>query len=358
MIDEMRRRDFLAALAASLAAPSWLSARTQPHQPRLLIGTSDPFTGLPALKTRFAAGLRPSEDMEGWALSWRLSGQESFAERALNEMRTKHIAGGGKASRSWLDYARWALAFDWLRGFRGFERPLQDRVAQELQEGAAAMLATADFSNPSEYSYHNYSLRYLALPAFACAAIEDYPGSEGRAKTWRNKVAECLANVLDTSSFVSPEGSYHESMDYMRITWASLVMIAELQRTTTGVDPAFHFSVFRNIGNTYLYKLLPDGTPSREGDNEYPILDARDTACSATRSTASKILTARGFSARADSAPGSGCSQSCNSCGMIPKSRRVTPPLPGESELPRQRFFLRCRASGDAGRMEARFHLD
>jgi heparin/heparan-sulfate lyase len=27
-----------------------------------------------------------------------------------------------------------------------------------------------------------------------------------------------------------------------------------------------------------LYKLLPDGTPSREGDNEYPILDLRDTA--------------------------------------------------------------------------------
>ena len=67
-------------------------------------------------------------------------------------------------------------------------------------------------------------------------------------------------------------------MDYMRITWASLVLLAELQRTTTGVDPAHHFSVFRNIGATYLYKLLPDGTPSREGDNEYPILDSRDTA--------------------------------------------------------------------------------
>jgi hypothetical protein len=36
--------------------------------------------------------------------------------------------------------------------------------------------------------------------------------------------------------------------------------------------------VFRNMGTTYLYKLLPDGTPSREGDNEYPILDSRDTA--------------------------------------------------------------------------------
>ena len=57
----------------------------------------------------------------------------------------------------------------------------------------------------------------------------------------------------------------------MRITWAALVMLAELKRTTTGVDPAQHFSVFRNVGDTYLYKLLPDGTPSREGDNEYPV---------------------------------------------------------------------------------------
>ena len=64
----------------------------------------------------------------------------------------------------------------------------------------------------------------------------------------------------------------------MRITWASLVLISELQRTTMGVDPAHHFSMFRNIGNTYLYKLLPDGTPSREGDNEYPVLDSRDNA--------------------------------------------------------------------------------
>ena len=56
---------------------------------------------------------------------------------------------------------------------------------------------------------------------------------------------------------MSPEGSYHESMDYMRITWASIMMIAELQRTTTGVDPAHQFPVFRNMGTTYLYKLLP-----------------------------------------------------------------------------------------------------
>ena len=54
-------------------------------------------------------------------------------------------------------------------------------------------------------------------------------------------------------------------------------LLRRIAADETGVDPAQHFSVFRNIGNTYLYKLMPDGTPSREGDNEYPILDSRDT---------------------------------------------------------------------------------
>ena len=144
-------------------------------------------------------------------------------------------------------------------------------------DGAAAMLSTADFADPGEFSYHNYDMRYLALAAFTTAAVDGYPGCGPRCATWPHTISRGLANVLDTTNFVIPEGSYHESMDYMRITWASMTLLAEMQRTT-GVDPAQTFSVFRNIGPTYFYKLLPDGTPSREGDNEYPILDSRDTA--------------------------------------------------------------------------------
>jgi hypothetical protein len=275
----MRRRDFIAALASALVAGAWPAhAQTGPRRPRLLIAESDPFTGIAVLKSRYAAGHRPSEDIDGWALSWMLTGQDSFAERAVAEMRSKHVASGGRPSRSWEHYARWALAFDWLFSFRGFDHELKDRVAHELRDGAANMLATPDFADPSELSYHNYAVRYLALAAFAASAVEGYPGCENLCNTWREKIAKSLANVLETSNVVSPEGSYHESLDYMRITWASLVLIAELTRTTTGVDPAYRFSVFRNIGKTYLYKLLPDGTPSREGDNEYPVFDSRDTA--------------------------------------------------------------------------------
>ena len=239
----MKRRDFIAVLAGSALAAAWpANAQRVVRRPRLLIADADPFTGIPLLKSRYAAGKRPSDDMEGWALSWRLTGQDSFAERAVAQVQSKHLVADGKPSRSWLDYARWALAFDWLFDYRGFDHALKERVAGELRDGAAAMLATPDFADPGQFSYHNYAVRYLALASFASAAVEGYPDCDARCLAWHDKIAKSLANVLDITNIVSPEGSYHESMDYMRITWASLTLLAELQRTTTGVDPAQHFS--------------------------------------------------------------------------------------------------------------------
>ena len=274
--------------------------------------------------------------MEGWALSWQLTGNKTFAERAVAAMRTKHVTAGGKPSRSWVDYARWSLAFDWLQTFPGFDRTLKERVAGELKDGAAAMIATPDFSDPGEMSYHNYALRYLALAAFTTAAVEGYSDFN---RTWREKIEKGLANILRTTSVVSPEGSYHESMDYMRITWASMTMIAELQRTTTGVDPAYQFPVFRNMGTTYLYKLLPDGTPSREGDNEYPILDSRDTAVVGYAVNRFKdpysawLLRKSGFFVREWVLP------VLEFLWDDPEVAPRDPALSNEEELPRQRYF-------------------
>ncbi len=336
----MRRRDFIAALVASAFASAWpIKAQSVIRRPRLLIADTDPFTGLPLLKSRYAAGARPSEDMEGWALSWLITGKDEFADRALAEMRSKHLGTGGKPSRSWVDYARWSLAFDWLFTYRGFDSALKDRIAGELTAGVTSMLATPDFSDPSQMSYHNYALRYLAFAAFPAAAVADYPECAERCRAWRDKIPECLDNVLDITEFVTPEGSYHESMDYMRITWASLVMLSELRRTATGVDPAQHFSVFRNVGATYLYKLLPDGTPSREGDNEYPVLDNRDTALLGYAVNRFKdpysawLLRESGFVGKDWVVP------VLQFLWDDPEVAPRNPALAAESELPRQRFF-------------------
>jgi Heparinase II/III-like protein len=336
----MRRRDFLATMAGSIFATVLrVNAEQILRRPRILIASADPFTGIPLLKSRYATGKRPSDDMEGWALSWQLTAEEAFAERALAEMRLNHLVAHGKPSRSWVDYVRQAMAFDWLFDYGGFDRALKERVAGELREGAATMLATPDFADPGQLSYHNYALRYLALAAFASAAVEGYPDCDARCRGWRDKVTKCLANVLDITNIVSPEGSYHESMDYMRITWASMTMLAELQRTMTGVDPAYRYSVFRNMGPTYLYKLLPDGTPSREGDNEYPVLDSRDT-------------TVLGYAV--NRFKDSYCAWLLRESGFVPKQWVLpvleflwddqeveprNPALADESELSRQRYF-------------------
>lgn len=334
----MRRRDFIAAIAASALMAGWTDAKKVSH-PRLLIAQTDPFTGLPLLKTRYLAGRRPSEDMEGWALSWLLTGKDAFAERAIAEMRAKRVGAGGRASRSWVDYVRWSITFDWLFEYRGFDAALKDRVAGELMDGAAKMLATPDFADPSQFSYHNYAVRYLSLAAFAAAALQGYANCDARCESWRNTIAKSLANVLDVTEVVSPKGSYHESLDYMRITWASLILVAELQRTTTGVDPAQHFSVFRNMGDTYLYKLLPDGTPSREGDNEYPVLDARDTTVLGYAINRFKdpysawLLRKSGFFGKEWVLP------VLEFLWDDPEVEPRDPVLAPESELPRQRYF-------------------
>jgi len=326
-------------VASAFASALPMAANAAMRRPRLLVADTDPFTGLPLLKSRYAAGHRPSEDMEGWALSWLITGKEDFAERTLAEMRSKHLGSGGKPSRSWIDYARWSLAFDWLYSYRGFDSGLKDRVAGELSGGVTSMLATPDFVDPGQMSYHNYALRYLAFAAFPAAAVADYLSCGEQCRAWREKISACLDNILDITSVVSPEGSYHESMDYMRITWASLVMLAELQRTMTGVDPAQQFSVFRSVGATYLYKLLPDGTPSREGDNEYPVLDNRDTALLGYAVNRFKdpysawLLRESGFVGKDWVVP------VLQFLWDDPDVRPRNPALASEHELPRQRFF-------------------
>ena len=335
----MKRRDFMAGVAASIFFTlAKGSTQTSPQSPRLLISNTDAFTGLGLLKTRYTSGMRPSDGMEGWALSWQITRQENFAQKAVAAMRAGHITKGVKPSRSWIDYARWSLAFDWLSGYPGFEPALRNRIADDLME-ASAMLASPDFADPGNYSSHNYAVRYLALPAFVVAALDGFAGCNDRCSTWRAQVTKCLANVLETTNVVSPEGSYHESMDYMRITWASLTLLAELQRTTTGVDPAHRYSVFRNIGNTYLYKLLPDGTPSREGDNEYPILDLRDTSVLGYAVNRFKdpysawLLRDSGFFPKQWTIP------VLEFLWNDPEVTPRDPVLAGEDELPRQHYF-------------------
>src|SRR5262249_56581107 len=122
--------------------------------------------------------------------------------------------------------------------------------------------------DPEQASYHNHTARELALAVFALAAIEGHASVEAEAAPLRDRARRALDNILETTELVDPDGSYHESMDYMRITWLPLAMMAELRRTTTGEDPALRYGVFRNMGTTYLYKVRPAASTARADDTQ------------------------------------------------------------------------------------------
>jgi hypothetical protein len=274
---QISRRQFSQMLTATAAFAFSHNLYPQAKSgPSMLLAAHDPFCGLDILRIRYAAGRRPSDDLAGDALSWLVTNQDAFAQKSLGEMRNSAPPKPG--SHAWTTYASWALAYDWLYEHPAFDAALKDRVAQQLLDGAIDMASTPDLEHPEHASYHNYTTRFLGLTTFALCAVAKRRPHDARVEELRDKASRAFQNILQVSNLVSPKGSYHESMDYMRISYVPMAMLAELQRTTTGVDPALRFGTYRSFADTYLYKLLPDGTPSREGDNEYPILDDRDTA--------------------------------------------------------------------------------
>jgi hypothetical protein len=158
-----------------------VSARGRAGAPRLLLTERDPFSGLPALRARWAAGERPSTDLPGLALSWLLSGEESFARRALDELRADRPTRL-KGSSAYVRYLNRSLAFDWLYGYPGFDAALKDQVAADLVAGAEQMLALPSLADPAQASYHNHAVRELALAVFSLAAVEGHPSVETRAR--------------------------------------------------------------------------------------------------------------------------------------------------------------------------------
>lgn len=191
------------------------------------------------------AGARPPDGLAGWALSYVLTKDESFAERALDEMRRTHPPL--KGYNLYVTHLSCALAFDWLYDYAGFESALKDRVAFDLRAGARSALRGPNLVDPSRASYHNFTGRGLVLAALALAAIEGHPSVEAHAAPLRRLVRRASDNILETTRLVTPGGGYHESMDYLRHTWAPLCVLAELSRTTTGFDPASHYSVFSQL---------------------------------------------------------------------------------------------------------------
>ena len=334
-ISRRRFSQMLAATAAVAFSPNVYSqARIGPS---MLLGPTDPFCGLDILRIRYAAGRRPAEDISGNALAWLLTKHENFAEKSFAELQRSDLPKPG--SHTWLTYAAWALAYDWLYEHPGFDASLKKRIALQFLEGARVMASTPDLEHPEQASYHNYTTRFLGLTTFSLYAAARCLRQDAGIIDLQNKAARAFKNILQVAELVSPNGSYHESMDYMRISYVPMALLAELQRTSTGIDPALRFGMYRSFADTYLYKLLPDGTPSREGDNEYPILDDRDTVALGyavnrfKNPYAAWLLRESGFSVQQWALPA--LNFLWNDPEVLPRDPAVTSP----EELPLHRYF-------------------
>src|SRR5690348_12820945 len=172
---------------------------TAPLHPRMLIGEKDPLTGFKILRARYDAGARPPDDMDGWALTYLLTGDEAFAKRALQKLRDTHPPDL-VSSRTYPDYVKWSLTFDWLYNYPGFDNALKDRVAAELLQAAEKMLQDQSLKEVQLAMYHNYTVRYLTLALFALTAIEGHPSVEAQAAPLRKHARAVLDHILDLTN--------------------------------------------------------------------------------------------------------------------------------------------------------------
>ena len=305
----------------------------------MFVSARDPFSGLPALKARWAAGERPAEDLPGLALSWLLSGDESYARRALEELRADRPSRL-KGSSAYVRYLDRSMAFDWLYDYPGFDAALKDQVAADLVAGAEKMLALPSLADPAQASYHNHTARELALAVFSLAAVEGHPSVETRAAPLRAHAWRAFDNILEQTELVDPDGGYHESTDYMRITWAPLAMMAEVRRTATGPGPGLALVRLPQHGHDV---PLQDPARRQRGPRRRRRVPAPRLAGQRRARLRGPPLQGplRGIPAAAarHGSPPSGRTRSSSSCGRTPPSCRAIRPPTTESELPRERHF-------------------
>src|SRR5262245_44310115 len=189
------RKDLIVAccllVLAQMALPKTPADTKSISHPRMLISESDPLTGYKILRARFDAGARPPDDIDGWALTYLLTGDETFAKRAVQKIRETHTPEQ-VGSRTYPEYVKWSLAFDWLYNYPGFDRELKDRVASELLRAAEKMLEDQSLKAVELAMYHNYTVRYLTLALFALTAVEGHPSVESHAARLRAHAREVL----------------------------------------------------------------------------------------------------------------------------------------------------------------------
>lgn len=270
----MTRRAF-ARWTASAAAMLWSPlALAEDRTTAMFLRPGDPYSDPKMLRKRYDRGGVDIEGntMAGKALAWRIVGDPFAAGFALGEL----LKSKGYASRLWYEVAEFAMTADWLSTYQRFTPAMKNYLGDCLLKNAEFTAGVSGFGEPASCSLHNIAVHELALCFFAFMGGARLAPANAKIGPLRVMLDLCLRNVMEQMQFVVPDGSYHESMDYMRHTYVPLAMISEMRRSLIGQDVAEQISTFANIGTSYVYKLLPDGTLSREGDCEFAFITGLD----------------------------------------------------------------------------------
>ena len=255
---KVNRREFSAALLGLAAFPGKLldDFDQSPRRPSILLLPDEPFSGIGVLKGRLDAGQRPSEDMPGWALSWQLTRKNEFAERAISAMRVLPSAPKDSASRSWMHVVALSLAVRLALRASGV-RCLTERKPCEPPRGQRR--GGAGFARPGYptlASYHNYTLRYLAVASFALAAVRGHRSVLGRSRHYESMLSWRLTIFSKPPNWLRPRAAITSPWTTFGSRWRHW-----RYSRSFNVPPRLsilrRYKVFGSIGVTYLYKLMP-----------------------------------------------------------------------------------------------------
>jgi hypothetical protein len=137
--------------------------------------------------------------------------------------------------------------------------------------------------------YHNYPVRYLTLAIFALTASKAIPSVEARAAPLRAHAQEVFDHILDLTNFITPMAVTTNRWTTSGSPYAPLRCWPNYAAPVGNNDPARRYTLFHHYTDTYLYKVLPDGTTARDDDNEFPYLSGKTTSASPMRLIVSKI---------------------------------------------------------------------
>ncbi len=193
------------------------------------------------------------------AASWIVSGEDRYAEAAIERMLSAPISRSGEGSYS--NIWSHALAYDWLYHHPRFAPEKKERVAAKIVERLATELAGLDDSGMALWHGRNQAANGAMVAALA---VGDLPGQ-------RENLTRATAHYIESLRALQFSEGWPEGASYWIYNRAGpYALAADCVMTALGVDSIGGVpirEVMRKIGLWSLYQFAPNGVFEPYGDS-------------------------------------------------------------------------------------------